>query len=308
MGTKDRILAIIRQKGPVIPVHVSREINTSILMASALLSELVKNKQVLISTIKIGSSPLYYTTGQEQKLQQYSNHLSAREREAYELIKQKLVLQDSKQQPVTRAALRQIRDFAKPIEVTIEGKNELFWKWYLASATDVEKQVKETLGVKEPRSPQPEKPKSEPVPKPEILKEQPKPTFKRGPEPKEPKPKLKPEPKPKLQFVDKTVEDEFLSKVVWYFKKSEIEIIEKNVIRKKSEIDFIIKIPSPVGTLKYYCKARNKAKINDRDLSSAYVQGQMKKLPVLFIYASDITKKAREMLYREFENMTLKKI
>ena len=30
------------------------------------------------------------------------------------------------------------------------------------------------------------------------------------------------------------------------------------IIKKNSEIDFVLLLPSPVGNLKYYCKAKNK--------------------------------------------------
>ena len=70
----------------------------------------------------------------------------------------------------------------------------------------------------------------------------------------------------------------------------------------------IIRIPSAVGKLKYYVKARNKKLSNDKDLSSAYVQGLTKNLPVLFVYTGKLTKKAESMLDNEFKHITLKKI
>ena len=81
------------------------------------------------------------------------------------------------------------------------------------------------------------------------------------------------------------------------------------VIRKKSEIDFIIKVPSVVGTLDYYCKAKNKKRVSDGDLSAAFVQGQLKKLPVLMVITGELTKKAQELLNTEFKNgLVVKKI
>ena len=43
-------------------------------------------------------------------------------------------------------------------------------------------------------------------------------------------------------------------------------------------------------------------------MSSAYVQGHLKKLPVLFISYGEPTKRAKEMLAKEFQNIVFKKI
>ena len=67
-------------------------------------------------------------------------------------------------------------------------------------------------------------------------------------------------------------------------------------------------MPSVVGEVDYYCKARKKKRINDGDLSSAYVQGHVKKLPVLFLTTGELTKKAKEMLGKEFQNMIVKQV
>ena len=93
-----------------------------------------------------------------------------------------------------------------------------------------------------------------------------------------------------------------------YFTKNRIKIIEENIVRKESESEFIIQVPSSVGSLTYFCKAKSKKKINDGDLSSAYIQGQSKKLPVLFLTKGELTKKAEGLLEKEFKGMYVKKI
>jgi len=68
-----------------------------------------------------------------------------------------------------------------------------------------------------------------------------------------------------------------------FFGKNSIEVLSFEIIKKNSDIEFIVEIPSPVGNLMYYCKAKSKARVSDSDLSNAYVKGQSKKLPVLFL-------------------------
>jgi len=84
--------------------------------------------------------------------------------------------------------------------------------------------------------------------------------------------------------------------------------LEQKIIRKTSEAEFIIKVPSSIGNVRYYCKARSKKRFNDSDLSNAYVQGEIKKLPVLFLITGELTKKAQNLLEEQFKNLTVKRI
>ena len=63
-----RIINLLQNKGPTLPIHISTETGVSMLFASAFLSELMAKKSVRVSHMKIGSSPLYYLPGQEEQL------------------------------------------------------------------------------------------------------------------------------------------------------------------------------------------------------------------------------------------------
>ena len=93
-----------------------------------------------------------------------------------------------------------------------------------------------------------------------------------------------------------------------FFEKNKIKVISNEIVKKNSEIDFIVEIPSVVGNLQYYCKAKNKKRINDSDLSNAFVKGQFKKLPVLVISPGELSGKAQEILAKELNNITFKKM
>ncbi len=86
-----------------------------------------------------------------------------------------------------------------------------------------------------------------------------------------------------------------------YCNNKKIEIVEHNIIRKASEIDAIVRFSSVVGELEYYCKAKNKKSVSDKDLSDALIQGQLKKLPVLLLTTGNLTKKAQELLNTDFK-------
>ena len=65
------------------------------------------------------------------------------------------------------------------------------------------------------------------------------------------------------------------------------------------------KIPSPAGSLTYYVKARNKKKFNDKDVAAAYLEGNEKKLPVLFLITGELTKKAKEIIKEKYRSVTV---
>ena len=64
-----------------------------------------------------------------------------------------------------------------------------------------------------------------------------------------------------------------------------------------------------VVTVKYSLfYAEDKKLLNDKDLAMASIQGQAKKLPVLFLTKGQLTKKASEMLLKEFKSIKIRKI
>jgi len=77
------------------------------------------------------------------------DYLPEREKDAYELIKEKLVIRDKISEPWQRVALRSIRDFAIPLKVAMKDGNELFWKWYLASNEEVKPLILGTFNKKQ---------------------------------------------------------------------------------------------------------------------------------------------------------------
>ncbi len=123
---KEKILSVLRRRGPSLPVHISGETGMSALFASAFLSELFAEKKIKISDMKVGNSPLYFLPGQEPSLEKFSEHLKNRERDAFELLKEKKFLKDSEQQPAIRVALRSIKDFAIPFK----KNEEIFWRYF----------------------------------------------------------------------------------------------------------------------------------------------------------------------------------
>jgi len=134
---KEKILQTIRMNGPSLPVKIAKAIQAEPLFAAAFLSELRAERKIIMSNMKIGSSPLYYLEGQEAQLENFVEHLNHREKEAFYLIKKESILEDKSLEPVIRVALRAIKDFAQPVRVRINEEIKLFWKYFLVNDDDV---------------------------------------------------------------------------------------------------------------------------------------------------------------------------
>ena len=323
MDNRDKILEFVKTKGPVLPVHISKEIGSNILMASAHLAELTASSRLKISTIKVGSSPLYYLPGQEEMLQKYTTNMNDKEKKAFDLLNQNKILMDAEQEPVIRVALREIKDFAIPLNVNYNNNKEIFWKWYLINNDEAEQLIKSKLQIFE--KPAEKKIDEKATEIEEQQKTEEKPIQQIQKQLKEKKESDASElgderARVELSHVTRTrsqvtrkykpreKEDHFLNNLIKFFEKNKINVINTDIIKKNSEIDFIVELPSVVGNLQYYCKAKNKNRISDSDLSSAYVKGQLKRLPVIVISEGELSTKAQEMLSKELNNLTFKKI
>jgi hypothetical protein len=340
MDHRDKLFDIVKQKGPLLPAQINKEMHTNVLFASAMLAEMVDNKKLKLTSMKIGGSPLYYSEGQEHLLENFAHKLAQGEFRAYELLKKQKVLRDRDQETDIRVALREIKDFSVALEVTLDGTADLYWKYYLVSDDDARNLIWQILSARiqpaeelqpaeEVQSTIVETVKKEPKKHEELhrkssvsvsaapesaisdLSYSPSVSFSTSIDMNE-KVKIekrKPEAQESLALpMVFPEEDDFFSRVKAFFDSAGINILEFTSIKKGSEFDFVISLPTNIGSLNYYCKAKSKAKVSDIDLSAAFVRGQMKKLPIIFLTPGDLTKGAREMLVKELKGIYVKKI
>ncbi|MGY4884606.1 MAG: hypothetical protein ACP5NZ_03445 [Nanobdellota archaeon] len=136
--TREKILSILRMKGPTLPVFISQDTGISMLFASAFLSELLSDKLVKMSHMRVGNSPIYYIPGQETQLERFGSYLKSKEKEAFLLLQEKKFLRDADQPPAIRVALREIKDFAFPFR----RANETFWRYLTAKESEFRTDVK----------------------------------------------------------------------------------------------------------------------------------------------------------------------
>ena len=222
-------------------------------------------------------------TGQEEKLSMLYNGLPQKEKEAYNLLKEKGVLKDKETEPAIRVALRAIKDFAIP---SYNKEQEIMWRWYLhkveqpAAVQAPVMQQPITIQVQQPQTAIPQTilqatiQTTQPIKKPEpLMKEIRKPAVKKEPA------------------------DEFINAIRVYLQNNHIQVIEEKVLKKNKEYEITAKVPSNVGLLEYVIIAKNKKKVADSDLNLAHNQGQLKKMPIIFLTNGDLSKKAND--YKE---------
>jgi len=116
-----------------------------------------------------------------------------------------------------------------------------------------------------------------------------------------------PEKEPEKEIIP-SEEGDFYDKIGSFFSENSITILKTECIVKEKEYDFVVQMETPVGKLEFYCKAKNMKRVSDKDISTAFVQGQIKKLPVIFLTDGQLTKKAKELLEQDLKGINVKQI
>ncbi len=266
---KNKILRILRLKGPSLPVHVAKETGLSILFASAFLSELVADKSVKISNMKVGSSPIYFIPDQAEKLTKFSEYLKSKEKDAYMLLKEKKFLTDVNQEPAIRIALRSIKDFAIPFE----KKGALIWRFFTFSESDYEEPKRKI-----------EKPQTESmVPQATKLK------LKQDSENIDKKTTINSTP-PLKKKKTTTKQDKFFNSVKIHLNKKNIAISDF-IGFSKTDLTLIVEKNG-----KKLLVAFNKKKITETDLLKVYKKSQEFGLDYIILALGEQTKKINTII------------
>lgn len=142
--TKDNLLRFVKQQRYVLPTTVASEFDTTTMIASAALSELAKDKVLSITYLKLSSSPYYYDTAQPEALQELAEkHLSGNELNVYNKVKEHQIVSKGALSIPEQLAMEKIEDFAKRLEMEHEGKEYIFYVWYLRNLGETKKQIQE---------------------------------------------------------------------------------------------------------------------------------------------------------------------
>ena len=258
---KQKIVELLKNKGPSLPSTISREVNMSLLFTSAILSEMFNEKSVKISYLKIGGSPLYYMEGQEALLENFTKGFNVKEKEIFQILREKQVLDEEFLEPAHRVAIKGLKDFAFPLKISMEGKDKIFWRFHLLNQEDALKRVEEILKKKR-----------------KAIKEEKRET-------KEEKKELK------VRVSRKKGKADFYARIYEHLKEHGLDIIAE--INEDDRV-CVVSANFNFGKANLLVVASPKKKINEGDLSLAYQQGMLRKMPVLFLTDGELTNKAKK--------------
>ena len=318
---REVISNFIRNNGSVLPVQIAKHLNTNILFASAMLSELVSSRTLKISHASIGGSPLYYLPGQEASMDtRLSASLNGIEKEMYNILKENKVLRENSLEPKQRVAVRNLKDFAVLISVKENDVVENFWKYHLINDSEAKEFIEKAMSNIAYLQPSTQEivdtTKQEQamldVPKPQVQNVIEEPEIKREMlKPDTLQMQLIEEPRIKIERhkskKDVKIDSEFYEKIIKYMKNNDVEILKEEVIKKNKEFNFVVNINSGFGKLRYLIKARNKSSITETDVSMAFSDGQIKKLPVIFLTGGKINKKASLLIEQKMQGQLVLK-
>lgn len=286
-AVKKRILNFLERNGASLPVHIAKEAGMDMIFTSAFLSELISHDKIKVSDMKIGTSPLYFIPGNESGLEKFSDYLKGKEREAFNILKKENFLEDQRQEPAIRIALRSLKDFAKPFEK--DGK--LIWRYYLINEDKYITSQEKVLGAKP----------DIPIKKEEVIKEEIEiPEVDRleieGPKAEiheeEIRPKKKVQKKKSIpKKASKEKSDKFFNKVKEFIIKNGFEILDILSFNKK---DLLLKVKKDEN--ESIIAAYNKKKISEKDLLDAYKKAATYRLNYSVFSLGETPKKMKGLI------------
>ena len=309
--TYEKIIGVLREKGPSLPINLAKALSISSLFISAFLSELTNQKRIKVSSLKVGGSPLYYLDGQHEKLEDYHKYLHPREAEAYLLLREHRVLKDRDQDPVVRVALRAIKDFS----IGFRNNEEVYWRYFNIGQNEVDEilngskgeiklKEKEVIPEKEVIQEEEADSNEETISETEIVSE--KELVIDEEEVVKPEREVRPiEVKLDNKFNNPLIiegtkkkekpKSEFAQKVIDFIDDRGLNIIEEKD-HKAKEYNCIVEIKSELGTINFFTQAKDKKTITEGDFKKLLSRAQSIPLPAFMIYTGEISKKAKDYL------------
>ena len=286
---KRKIISFLDSNGPSLPVRIAKKIEMEPVFASAILSELLNEKRIKLSHMKIGASPLYLLPTQEKRLEEHHSNLKNIEKDAYLKLKENKFLIDNEEIPAIRVALRNLKDFAK----NFNFEEKIIWRYAFISEEDIVNILKKKK----------EKPLEKIIEKPEIKN-----LINVEPGKKPTKENIQKEKKIEDIFKENSEESstEFSEEVKDFLSKNKIKLIEE-IQRDKKEIVAKIGIESTIGELNFILIAKNKKTTSKDEINSALQRASYNKMPCLYLLKKEPQKSILKFV-EQYKNLIKIKI
>jgi len=335
---REAVVQFMQGAGPVLPIKIAKFLNLSTIFASAVLSEMVARKMMKITMASIGGSPLYYLPGQEPQMDDIlGNSLGGREKQAWQLLKERMVVREKDLEPWQRVAIKSLKDFAVQIDVNLDDGNlDTFWKHHLITDDQAKLMIAEIVNQSQQVVEAPVVNEvldniisnhevtselkeeilennlqttlvEEVIETPRIIQQVIEETEDEITEEDE-EIETKEEINEELFTDDKKevkLDGKFYKKALEFIQKSNAEIIKEFMVKKEKEFDFIIEIKTGFGRIRQLVKAKNKNSITEADISSAFGEGQLKRLPVILLTPGKLNKKAISLVEEKMKGQLI---
>lgn len=263
---KEKIINFLNQNGPSLPIQIAKAAQLDGIFTAAFVSELLGEKKLKMTAMRVGTSPVYFLAGQESQLENFSQYLKSKEKEAYLILKESKFLKDSEQEPAIRVALNTIKDFAIPFQ----KNNEKYWRYFIIPEKEFPEEKKpeeKIIEVKEPQRGEVKlKVKKEVISKPKKL------TVKKS-------------------STNKKKDEKFLEKVKEFLAKDSVEIISIEGLGK-DELTLRVKVNGEEQILIAY----NKKKISDKEVIKAAKKANEFGLKYSILSLGELPKKVSELI------------
>lgn len=328
---RQKIISILQRRGPGLPIQIAKEVGMNSLFISAFLSEMVDDKKIRVSSLKVGGSPLYFLDGQESQLENFSHYLHPKEAEAFELIKKNRILKDSEQEPAIRVALRAVKDFA----FSFKNDDEVYWRYLSVQEPEIiqifnskpiqkkeikieEADIQSSANLESSESLDSELT----IPKPEI--KQRKRIHREQKQEQEEQIELKQELQVESSKINPIFQNplalepikkpkkekprsDFIAKTILFLNKNNFRIVEEREYKAK-EYNCIVEVNSDLGKILFLTQAKDKKTVTDTELQALLSKSQSIPLPALFLHTGNLSKKAQEYEKNYYSILKTKKI
>lgn len=294
---KQQIVDFIKRKGPSMPVEIAVGTGINSIIVSAIISDMVPKKQVLMSNKRIGSSHVYFLQDQRDRMRvKIFQLLDEDEKKAVEDIEKRRVILSS---DIPEAEIIGYKDFL--VEFTFGG--EKAWHWFELDSSDALSELKSRLDAKKKLTEEkpPEKKEEQSPPERPPLKEE----AKKPQAPQKKEPAKREAPPPAEKPLPKKQKSGYSDTVKSWIEEAGAKILSVREVTPNTEYEIDAQLPTPFGSQNYLVLVLNypKKKIGVEDLSRAFSRVMQQKTPVVLVSPTGFAKSAESFWKKEYSGL-----
>ncbi len=139
-----KIIDLLKSKGPLLPIEISKELRINFLFLNPFLSEFARQGKILRSYRKYGDSFIYYLPGQEEKVREMLlKTLKYQEKLVIKKFEREKVLTKDELTPMERFFLSNLHDFILPYKLKVKDKEVDVFIYYKVDEEEARRIIKE---------------------------------------------------------------------------------------------------------------------------------------------------------------------